>query len=110
MEPTPIIPDYAGANVRGIVPALLGPGAWATNLPPWMPAVLADALSLEVRAASIVLIVCGLVAAISAFTRWMRNELAMRLGRPLPSSPMLLIVTSIVALTALVALVVVVLT
>jgi hypothetical protein len=43
VEPTPIIPDYAGANVRGIVPALLGPEAWATNLPPWMPAVLADA-------------------------------------------------------------------
>ena len=70
----------------------------------------ADALGPEVRGASIVLIVCGLVAGISAFTRWMRNETAMRLGRPLPSSPMLLIVTSIVAVVALVALVVVVLT
>ncbi len=70
----------------------------------------ADALGPEVRGASIVLILCGLVAGISAFTRWMRNETAMRLGRPLPSSPMLLIVTSIVAVVALVALVVVVLT
>ena len=25
----PMIPDYAGANVRGIIPALLGPGPWA---------------------------------------------------------------------------------
>jgi hypothetical protein len=37
VTPGPIIPDYAGANVRGIVPALLGPGAWSDSLPPWMP-------------------------------------------------------------------------
>jgi Type I phosphodiesterase / nucleotide pyrophosphatase len=36
-ELQPIIPDYLGANVRGIVPALLGPGAWATSLPSWFP-------------------------------------------------------------------------
>ncbi|MFV0307941.1 MAG: alkaline phosphatase family protein [Desertimonas sp.] len=39
----PIIPDYAGANVRGIVPALLGPGDWSNNLPEWMPAPIAEA-------------------------------------------------------------------
>ncbi len=33
----PLLPDYAGANVRGIVPALLGPSSWATSLPSWMP-------------------------------------------------------------------------
>lgn len=33
----PIIPDYQGANVRGVVPALLGPGDWSTSLPSWMP-------------------------------------------------------------------------
>lgn len=33
----PILPDYAGANVRGIVPALLGPGSWRSGLPAWMP-------------------------------------------------------------------------
>jgi hypothetical protein len=33
----PIIPDYLGANVRGIIPALLGPGEWATSLPSWFP-------------------------------------------------------------------------
>ncbi len=33
----PIIPDYGGANVRGIIPALLGPTTWSTGLPTWMP-------------------------------------------------------------------------
>jgi hypothetical protein len=36
----PIIPDYAGANVRGIVPSILGPTTWRGNLPAWMPRVL----------------------------------------------------------------------
>ena len=39
----PLIPDYGGANVRGIIPALLGPGPWATSLPPWMPEPVAAA-------------------------------------------------------------------
>ncbi|MFT4658110.1 MAG: putative AlkP superfamily pyrophosphatase or phosphodiesterase [Candidatus Aldehydirespiratoraceae bacterium] len=34
---SPIIPDYAGANVRGIIPAILGPTSWANTLPNWMP-------------------------------------------------------------------------
>ena len=33
----PIIPDYGGANVRGIIPALLGPASWETGLPRWIP-------------------------------------------------------------------------
>ncbi|MDQ3468969.1 MAG: alkaline phosphatase family protein [Actinomycetota bacterium] len=37
VTPAPIIPDYAGANVRGIVPALLGPGDWSDSLPWWVP-------------------------------------------------------------------------
>lgn len=41
--PSPILPDYAGANVRGIVPALLGPRPWTTSLPSWMPAPVAGA-------------------------------------------------------------------
>jgi Type I phosphodiesterase / nucleotide pyrophosphatase len=36
VEP-PIIPDYLGANVRGIIPALLGPGDWERSLPAWFP-------------------------------------------------------------------------
>jgi hypothetical protein len=38
-----VLPDYGGANVRGIVPALLGPTPWATSVPPWMPDVVASA-------------------------------------------------------------------
>ena len=33
----PILPDYAGANVRGVVPGLLGPGSWESSLPAWFP-------------------------------------------------------------------------
>ncbi len=36
-EGGPIIPDYAGANVRGIIPALLGPTSWSSGLPSWVP-------------------------------------------------------------------------
>ncbi|MDO8363633.1 MAG: alkaline phosphatase family protein [Actinomycetota bacterium] len=36
MTPAPTLPSYAGANVRGIVPALLAPRGAA--LPAWMPA------------------------------------------------------------------------
>ncbi len=39
----PIVPDYTGANVRGIVPALLGPTSWSTGLPDWMPSPVSDA-------------------------------------------------------------------
>jgi hypothetical protein len=38
----PIIPDYAGANVRGIIPALLGPSSWSSGLPSWMPESVAS--------------------------------------------------------------------
>ncbi len=39
----PIIPDYGGANVRGIIPALLGPASWTSGLPSWMPEPVASA-------------------------------------------------------------------
>jgi predicted AlkP superfamily pyrophosphatase or phosphodiesterase len=44
----PIIPDYGGANVRGIIPALLGPASWTSGLPPWMPDVVASARAVVV--------------------------------------------------------------
>jgi hypothetical protein len=46
----PIVPDYSGPNVRGIVPALLGPAAWADTMPDWMPDAVrgADAVVLFV--------------------------------------------------------------
>ncbi len=43
MSTAPIVPDYAGACVRGIVPALLGPTQWNHDLPTWMPAIVAGA-------------------------------------------------------------------
>jgi hypothetical protein len=39
----PTLPNYTGANVRGIVPALLGPSSWATGLPDWIPDVVSHA-------------------------------------------------------------------
>jgi hypothetical protein len=36
-RPEPLLPDYAGPNVRGIVPALLGPSEWEGALPGWFP-------------------------------------------------------------------------
>ncbi len=41
MNPAPVLPDYAGANVRGIVPALLAPRGVAK--PSWLPAAAAAA-------------------------------------------------------------------
>ena len=33
----PVLPNYSGANVRGVVPALVGPQSWKSDLPNWMP-------------------------------------------------------------------------
>jgi putative membrane protein len=66
---------------------------------------LAGPVGLEVRVASVVLIICGLACGVLALQRWMINERAMRLGEPLPSSPMLLVVTAVVAGVALLAVV-----
>ncbi len=42
-RPAPLLPDYAGPNVRGIVPSLLGPADWRGTLPTWMPHVVDEA-------------------------------------------------------------------
>ena len=70
-------------------------------------AQLNDALGLEVRIASLVLVLCGLVCAVAALSQWMSNERAMRLDRPLPSSPLMPFLTGAIVLVALVAIVVV---
>jgi putative membrane protein len=57
--------------------------------------------------AAILLIVCGIVSAAGALSRWMRNERAMRLGQPLTSSPILATLTGGLILVALVAFLVV---
>jgi uncharacterized membrane protein YidH (DUF202 family) len=66
-----------------------------------------DRLGLEIRLASAVLVSCGLACGIGAFSRWMGNERAMRLNEPLPSSPLLLVLTAIVAGIGIVALIIV---
>ncbi|MET0694925.1 MAG: DUF202 domain-containing protein [Propionibacteriaceae bacterium] len=70
-------------------------------------AKLNDALVLEVRIAALVLVVCGLFCGVTALTQWIRNERAIRLNQPLPSSPMLPFLTAALVVVALVAIVVV---
>ena len=60
-------------------------------------------LSLEVRVASLLLVLCGLGCAVGAWVRWLANERAMREGRALPSSPLLLVLTGVVVVVALIA-------
>lgn len=69
---------------------------------------LSEQMSLEVTIASVLLIACGLIAGVGAFTRWMRSERAIRLNQPLPSSPLMPVLTFGVALVAVVAVVVLV--
>jgi len=61
----------------------------------------------EVRLAAIVLVLCGLVSGGTALLQWMRNERAIRLDQPLPSSPLMPFLTAAIILVALVAIVVV---
>ena len=68
---------------------------------------LGDGLGVEARVAALLLVLAGLVCGVGALTRWARNERALRLAEPLPSSALLLAVTGIVVLAAAVALLVV---
>ncbi|MGI3785327.1 MAG: YidH family protein [Janthinobacterium lividum] len=60
-------------------------------------------LSVEVRIASLLLVLCGLACAAGAWVRWLRNERAMREGRALPSSPLLLVLVGVLVVVALIA-------
>ncbi len=64
-------------------------------------------LAIETEVASILLLICGLAAGVGAVTRWMRNERALRLNQPLPSSPVIHFLTLGVIAVALIALLVV---
>jgi putative membrane protein len=70
-------------------------------------AKLNNALGLEVRLAALVLVLCGLISGVSAILQWTRNERAIRLGDPLPSSPLLPFLTAAIVAVAVVAIVVV---
>ncbi len=66
-------------------------------------------LGVEIRIASIVLILCGLACALGAWRRWYTAERAMRLTKPLPSSPLLLVLVGVLVVVAVIALAAVVL-
>ncbi|WP_152365711.1 YidH family protein [Microlunatus speluncae] len=68
---------------------------------------LSGPVSLEVRAAAIALIVCGVACGVGGLTRWVRNERALRQQHPLPSSPLFTVVAVGIAAVAVVAVVVV---
>nr|WP_294696540.1 DUF202 domain-containing protein [uncultured Friedmanniella sp.] len=68
---------------------------------------LGGVLDIEVRVAALLLVLAGLVSAVGSWTRWFRNERALRLNQPLPSSPLLLAITVIVVLASAAALAVV---
>ncbi len=59
------------------------------------------------RMIAVPLIVMGTLIAIASFFQWQRNERAMRLGLPLPRSVLPVLVAAVVALSAVVALVLV---
>ena len=67
---------------------------------------LTGGLTFEVRVAAALLVICGLVCGVSAWIRWVRNERAIRLDTPLPSSaalPLLTVALVIVALAGFTA-------
>lgn len=66
---------------------------------------ISQRLGIEIRLASVVLVVAGMACAVGSFSRWLGAERAMRLGRPLPASPLLLVLTGVVVTVAVVALV-----
>ena len=99
-------PRFTFANERTFLAWIrTGLGFLAAGVAIAAVARLSNQLVVEVRLAAIVLIVCGLVCGVGAFSRWLRNEWVLRLGHPLPSSPMLLITTGVVVVVATVALV-----
>ena len=101
-------PRFTFANERTFLAWIrTGLGFLAAGVAIAAVARLTERLGMEVRIASTILVVCGLACGIGAFSRWMANERAMRLGQPLSSSPLLLVLTSVVAVVGIVALVVV---
>ncbi|MGO4956513.1 YidH family protein [Luteococcus sp. Sow4_B9] len=67
-------------------------------------AMMADKTSTPVRWAAILLMLAGILGPIQAWLSWSRTELAMRLGRPLPSSPLAVPLGVVVMLAGLLVL------
>jgi putative membrane protein len=92
-------PRFSLANERTFL-------AWIrTSIAMLAAAVAVEALDLPLPAvvqtlAAVLLGVMGLVTAAWSFLGWARTEAAMRRGRPLPSSPVPLVVAASVAVVA----------
>jgi putative membrane protein len=72
--------------------------------------VALEALSLGIHpgfriAASLILLVTGVLTPVQAWFGWKRTERALRLGTPLPSAPMTLVLTIAVVLVGLLVLI-----
>ena len=103
-------PRFTFANERTFLAWIrTGLGFLAAGVAIAAVAGLSSRLNLEIRLASLLLVVCGLGCAVGAWARWVSNERAMREGRALPSSPLLLVLTGVVVVVALVAVAVLVL-
>ena len=101
-------PRFSFANERTFLAWIrTGLGFLAAGVAIATVASFSDQLRLEVRLAAILLILCGMGCAVDAITRWIRNERAMRLGQPLRSTPLILVLTIGVVLVAVVAFIVV---
>lgn len=98
-------PRFTFANERTFLAWIrTGLGFLAAGVAIAAVARFGDRLSLEARAASLLLVVCGLACAVGAWVRWVRSERAMREGRALPSSPLLLVLVGVLVVVALIAL------
>jgi len=105
LEPAPVDVRFSYANERTFLAwnrtalALITAGLAITQLlPPF-----------EVpggrRMIGVPLIVLGVIIALSSLRQWRGNERAMREGRPLPASPVPMLVAVVIGVTAVVALV-----
>ena len=100
-------PRFTFANERTFLAWIrTGLGFLAAGVAVAAVARLDRGLSGEVRFAALLLVLCGLACAGGAWVRWVRSERAMREGRPLPSSPLLLVLVGVLVVVALVAAVV----
>ncbi len=101
-------PRFTFANERTFLAWIrTGLGFLAAGVAIAAVAQFGSALGLEVRIAAILLILCGLACGVGSMSRWIRNERALRLNQPLPSSPLLLVLTVAVVVSAVAAIVVV---
>ena len=99
-------PRFSFANERTFLAWIrTGLGFLAAGVAIAAVARLGAGLTAEIRVASVVLIACGVGCAVGAWTRWVRSERAMRENRPLPSSPLLLLLVGVLVVVAVITLV-----